>query len=220
MAEKREHDWAAIELEYRAGIRSLRTIGLQFGLTDAAIIKRAKRDGWTRDLGARVKAATEEKLRASVVSEEVSKGKQVSEDALVDAYANKQTGVVRRQGERIEKLTTLADRLTDELVHQTENLERYEQLGEIMDAADDSKAQEKLKIIYNKAMSSPGRIAAFRNLVETSKTLIGLERQNVGLADNANGEADAPEKEVEMSDQEAARRIAFMLTSAMQKGQT
>ena len=41
-------DWNAVELEYRAGIRSLRAIGAQFGVSDAGIIKRAKRDSWVR----------------------------------------------------------------------------------------------------------------------------------------------------------------------------
>ena len=46
-------DWESVEMQYRAGIRSLRDIGAEFGVSDVAIIKRAKRDEWTRDLSHR-----------------------------------------------------------------------------------------------------------------------------------------------------------------------
>jgi hypothetical protein len=51
-----EINWLAIESEYRAGIRALRPIGEQYGVTEAGIRKRAKRDEWDRDLTARIKA--------------------------------------------------------------------------------------------------------------------------------------------------------------------
>ena len=41
-------DWTAIEAHYRAGIRSLKHIGDEYGVSDAGIIKRARRDCWTR----------------------------------------------------------------------------------------------------------------------------------------------------------------------------
>ena len=207
----------SIELAYRAGVHSLATIGEQYGVSDAGILKRAKKEGWTRDLSKKIRAVTERKVIIHTLSPEELAEKEVSEERLVEAVATNQTGVVRRQGERIAKLTILADKLTDELVHQTTNLELYEQLGELMHAPDE-KGKDKLNEVYRKVTTSAGRIAAFRNLVETSKTLIGLERQNVGLADNSNGDADTPEQKVEMTDQEAARRIAFLFTASMQKG--
>lgn len=53
MSDKKDIDWNAVELEYRAGIKSLKAIGNEFGVSDAGILKRAKRDGWERDLSAR-----------------------------------------------------------------------------------------------------------------------------------------------------------------------
>lgn len=49
-------DWDAVEREYRIGLRSLKDIGVEFGVSDAGIIKRAKRDGWVRDLSARIES--------------------------------------------------------------------------------------------------------------------------------------------------------------------
>lgn len=43
-------DWEHIELDYRAGVKTLRPIAAEHGITHGAINKRAKRDGWERDL--------------------------------------------------------------------------------------------------------------------------------------------------------------------------
>jgi len=48
-------DWEAIETAYRAGALSLREIGAQYGVTEGAIRKRAKRDGWVRKGGTQVR---------------------------------------------------------------------------------------------------------------------------------------------------------------------
>jgi len=50
-------DWEAIEREFRAGQLSVVEIGRQHGLSHTAINKRAKRDGWTRNLADKVRKA-------------------------------------------------------------------------------------------------------------------------------------------------------------------
>lgn len=42
-------DWAGVEREYCAGIRGVREISRAFGVSDTAIHKRAKTDGWVRE---------------------------------------------------------------------------------------------------------------------------------------------------------------------------
>lgn len=46
----RSKTWEGIENEYRAGIRSLRDIGEEYGVSHAAIRKRAERDRWSRGI--------------------------------------------------------------------------------------------------------------------------------------------------------------------------
>lgn len=48
-------DWEAIESAYRAGVLSLRDIGEQYGVTEGAIRKRAKKFGWVRNSGTQVR---------------------------------------------------------------------------------------------------------------------------------------------------------------------
>lgn len=47
-------DWIAIEADYRAGVKTLRAIGDEHGISHAAINKRAKRDGWERGIDSRI----------------------------------------------------------------------------------------------------------------------------------------------------------------------
>ena len=48
-AKRAQIDWDGVELHYRAGIRSLMDIAKEYGVSDAGILKRAKRDGWEKN---------------------------------------------------------------------------------------------------------------------------------------------------------------------------
>lgn len=204
-------DWQAVELQYRAGIKSLKTIGSEFGCTDAGILRRAKKEGWTRDLKERIRAATEAKLQR-LASPETA----ISEELVVDANANNQVAVTRENRDDIQRLLNLIYRMLGELEETTSNRDLFNQVGELMRSPDE-KGLDKLNDLYRKVISLPSRVKAMKDLTDSVKTLIGLKRQAYGLADNANGEADKPAEQAEMSEAETARRIAFVFASAMHK---
>ena len=56
MNEKRVVDWESIERDYRAGLLSVREIAAAQGVSHTAIQKRAKVEGWDRDLKAKILA--------------------------------------------------------------------------------------------------------------------------------------------------------------------
>jgi len=63
----RQIDWVEIEKEYRAGQLSNVEIGKQFGVSEGAIRKKAKKNGWEKDLSNAVRSRVREKLvRATV----------------------------------------------------------------------------------------------------------------------------------------------------------
>lgn len=179
-SEKRAIDWEAVELQYRAGIRSLKDIGAEFGVSDAGILKRAKRDGWTRDLSAKIKAKADAKVSADAVSAEVSALTKVAEREIVEANAELQARVRREQRKDIQRSRKLVMSLLGELEHQTEHRELYEQLGELMYAPDE-KGVDKLNEIYRKAMSLQGRTGTMKSLSDSLKTLVALEREAFGI---------------------------------------
>ena len=55
-------DWEAIEREYRAGQLSVSEIARQHNISHAAILQKAKRKGWERNLADRIKEAVTSKL--------------------------------------------------------------------------------------------------------------------------------------------------------------
>ena len=62
MNDKPKTDWDAIEREYRAGQLSNREIAARFGVTEGAIRKKAKTEGWQKDLADKVRKEVRAKL--------------------------------------------------------------------------------------------------------------------------------------------------------------
>ncbi|ENZ1677258.1 hypothetical protein ACXD0S_003919, partial [Proteus mirabilis] len=80
-------DWEAIESAYRAGVMSIREIASQYEITHQAISKRAKKEGWERDLKAKVKARAENLVAKREVASLVATEKAISERQLIEANA-------------------------------------------------------------------------------------------------------------------------------------
>lgn len=105
-----------------------------------------------------------------------------------------------------------------ELEAESNNPELFAEIAEIL-AAPDDRGQDRLNEAYRKAISLPQRIDGVKKLAETLKTLIGLERQAFGIADNAEG--DKPkETPAEDSPTQAARKIAFALALGLKAAQS
>lgn len=77
--EKRIIDWEGVEAAYVAGMESLRAIGERFGVSDAGIIKRARKYGWKRaspkTVGKLISAFADAKEEGLDVVSAVSKSK-------------------------------------------------------------------------------------------------------------------------------------------------
>ena len=191
MTEKKVIDWEKIELDYRSGVKSLREIASEQGVSDTAIRKRAKRDDWVRDLSAKIKAKADDLVRKEQVRSEVRTQNTISEKETIDANANLVASVRLAHRKDIQRSRSIAMKLFDELEHQVgvENAELLEQLGEIM-RDEDEKGQDKLNDIYHKIISLPGRVKAAKDLSDALSTLIRLERQAFDLDDKNNTTID------------------------------
>ena len=108
-------DWAAVEPHFRAGIRSLKSMGVEFGVTPAAIIKHFRKRGVTRDLKARIVAQAQAKVNAAVVNEAVNANGVHQERAIVDANANVLASVQIAHRTDIARARKLARKLLAEL---------------------------------------------------------------------------------------------------------
>ena len=192
MAEKKVIDWEKIELDYRAGVKTLRQIADEHYISHVSINKRAKRDGWVRDLSAKIKAKADDLVTKSLVTNEVTNEKRLTEKQIIDEGATALTNIRLGQRKDIQRSRKIAMSLFDELEHQVgiENVENLEKLGELL-RSDDDKGRDALNDLYMKIISMPGRVKSMKDLSDTLKTLIALERQAFGLDDENNKPVDA-----------------------------
>ena len=180
-------DWEAVELHYRAGIRSLKNIGAEYGVSDAGIIKRAKRDGWTKNLAAKIKAKAEAKVSAAAVSAEVSVQRAANEQQVVEANADLQYRIRIEHRQDIGRSRYLFRSLLSELEAETQNVELFKSLGELLDESGPDPTgtwrKDKLNELYVKVTSQVGRIDGAKKLTEMLEKLVKLERQAFGIED-------------------------------------
>lgn len=175
-------DWEAIESAYRAGVMSLREIASQHDISEGAIRKRAKRDDWSRDLNAKIKARSDDMVRKQEVRSQVRSEAALSERVLIEATAEVITNVRMEHRGDIRRARELANVLFDELSAECADVAALEKLGELMIEPDDN-GRDKLNELYHAVISLPERVKSAKALSETLKNLIGLERQAYGLDD-------------------------------------
>jgi hypothetical protein len=108
-------DWERIELDYRAGVKTLRQIADENGITHGAINKRAKRDGWERDLSEKIQRKADALVSKAAVSSEVSKETRAAERAVVDANAQAIADVRLAHRRDIHRARRITNALLDEL---------------------------------------------------------------------------------------------------------
>lgn len=155
---KAKVDWDALRPHYEAGVIPLKTLGKQFGCSDAAIIKHAAKQvpPWTRNLMGRIQAAADAKVASRAVSAQVSeKGKALTE-AVVDGNAELQANIRLEHRKDIKKARALTVRM----------------LGELEGAG-----------TGKKKLDLPQRALVVKNLTEAMRVQVGLERQAFGIDD-------------------------------------
>jgi hypothetical protein len=188
MTNKKATDWERIELDYRAGIMTLREMGALHSVSEGAIRKRAKRDNWTRDLNTKIKMRADELVRKEEVRKAVRIEGIVSEVRQVEIGAELLKDIKLGRRERVTRASALTDKLIEELEFLTDNRDLFDKLGELMESPDDN-GMDRLNDAYHKVIGLSGRIKMNKELSETMKTLFTLEAQAFGLTDEAGEES-------------------------------
>ncbi|MBT9571096.1 MAG: hypothetical protein IV106_08305 [Pseudomonas umsongensis] len=180
-------DWERIEQLYRAGLLSVREIASTCAISHVAIHKRAKRDGWTRDLAGKIKAKADSLVNTQVVNSEVNKDRALTERGIVDANAKVIADIRLAHRTDIGRSRRLANKLLAELEAITDE---NGTLRELIDQLKDDEGPAALLEAAEKMASLPGRSKIIKELSETLKNLITLERQAYDL-ENAGSDDPA-----------------------------
>lgn len=200
-------DWERIEADYRAGLLSVREIAAANGVSHVAIGKRAKRDGWERDLDAKIKAKAEALVTKAEVTKEVTSEQAVTERRIVEANAQVIAEVRVSHRRDIARARSLAMKLLDELEVQTDSVDLLEQLETALAGED---GPDGLTRVFQRVTSTAGRIDSAKKLAEAMKVLVSMEREAYGIVDAAKvehtGKDGGPVEVVHMTP-DAIRRV-------------
>jgi hypothetical protein len=192
--EKSPTDWEAIEREYRNGQLSVSEIGRHYNVSHTAINKKAKKEGWKRDLTEKVRQEIASRLVSDefqrrnareTIEEAAARGVQLVREHRSDIQANRSA------------VTELIAELIDTNAHREEIEETIYDETETEEgdspAAKAEKAKKRARMLAAVALPSRANIA--NTLASALKTLIPLERQAFNLDERGNppdGSADNP----------------------------
>lgn len=185
-------DWERIELDYRAGIKTLRQIAGEHGISHVAVNKRAKKDGWERDLAAKIQAKADALVTKSLVTTPVTKERQMAEKAVVDANAQAVADVRLAHRADIHRARRITNALLQELEQQTEPqvLALLKQLGEML-RNEDERGIDRRNDLYQAVISLPERSKTMKTLAESLRVLVDMERTAFGMGKDSGQAADA-----------------------------
>lgn len=179
----KQPDWEAIERAYRAGLLSIREIASAHGITHGAINKRAKRDGWERDLKAKIKAKADALVSKRSVSTVVSTKSPDTEREIIELNAEVIANIRMAHRGDISRSRRLTNKLLDELESLTDEQGTIKELIDQLKDGDheDGEAMADVLALAKKMSALPTRTKTMKELAETLKTLVALERQAYDL---------------------------------------
>lgn len=194
MSDKVTPDWNQIELDYRAGIKSLRQIASEHGIkSDNSIRKRAAKFGWQRDLNNTINDVADEIVRKDTVRNQVRSKSvhsenvrttqddrqdfDISEEETIEenAKAIAQVRIAHRKDIARSRnlvntlLSEIEDISTQDVQHNIKELLDFLLDGEQIDIFD--------AMAIKKILSMDNRIKNLKALTDSLKTVVGLERQ-------------------------------------------
>lgn len=183
MSERAQIDWERVELDYRAGILTLREMASLHGVSHTAIKKKADKEGWERDLSARVKAKAEALVSKELVSKEVSSEQKVTEQKHVEIGARVLANVVLEHHASIRRGRTLVMSLLSELEMQTGDISLYQQLADML-KFENEETSDKRRELLAKVIALPARTKVMKDLADSLRILVALEREAYGIGED------------------------------------
>lgn len=186
-ADKSQTDWGVVERHYRVGLKSLRTIADENGITEGAIRKRAKRDGWTRNLEEKIQEKAKEKVRKALVRTESTQLTPETEKATVEAFSDVVALVDESQRKDVQRALEIQRGMMEELaaLSNPQFFELLEWVGELMHEQEfdrnGNEKPDKVNELYRYIISLAGRIKMAKELAAGHGVYIPMQRKMFGL---------------------------------------
>ena len=190
MAKKVKANWEAIELAYRANVKTVAQIAEDFNVKDSTLRSRAKRNGWSRDLGKRIRLEADNIVNANAVKREVGRLESM-DNATVEENAKLTASIRISHREDIGTARQLSMMLFDDLRAQigTDNRKRLEDL--FITALKAGVINESVLEAYERVTSVSNHVRTLKDLADIMTKFVTLERQAYGLDDTDSSPIDA-----------------------------
>ena len=183
-------EWQPIELAYRTTSATLRELEIQFGVGYAHIAKKAKDEGWTRDLRPLVRSATDAALLREAVAEKqrneattgVANNAQQAAISVVEAQAELNRRVITKHRGALDRARSLAEKLMAEVEAVTDALSEADRVAlatAITSAGVDPQRAKELVAITGVGV----RMELLKDLSTALARLVPLERTAYSLDD-------------------------------------
>ena len=190
MAKKVKANWEAIELAYRANVKTVAQIAEDFDVKDSTLRSRAKRNNWSRDLGKRIRLEADKIVNANAVQREVGRLESM-DNATVQENAKLTASIRMSHRQDISTARTLMMALLGDLQAQAGS-ENRKNLDDLFIVALKAKVIDESALeAYERVTSLTNHIRLMKDLADTMSKLVALERQAWGLDDKDNSPVDA-----------------------------
>lgn len=175
-------DWEQVELEYRAGVMTKAAIGKAHGISPTAVNKRAKAEGWSRDLSKRIDAERESKVSRAMVSTKVLEQQRATDEQVVQANAQIQADTILEEVQEVKAFKQAAFGLVREIAAIGNGTLR-EALAVVLDekVRENPTAAKALHKAFDSALSLGGRAFNLRNAGASLATAWDKERLILGI---------------------------------------
>lgn len=180
---KKVVDWELIERHYRAGIKTLRQIGEEYGTSHVSIQKRAKKFGWTRSLTEKIQQKAQELVTKQAVTKAGTNQQLLTDSQTVQAYSEIVANVEMTQRSDLDMALNLSRSQMVELtaLSRPDIQIALEQLGEMMDTSgktDDGRViVDKANELYRYIISLPGRVKMAKEIAAAHGVYIPIQRK-------------------------------------------
>jgi hypothetical protein len=120
MTTRKRYDWQLIKDDYRTGRFSLQQLSDRHGPDKATISRRARDEGWEKDLTEQVRQRTREKVSRTALPEEAREHypAENDEEALVEIAADENAALVRAHQGTLARWRQLSERYVELLSKQ------------------------------------------------------------------------------------------------------
>lgn len=191
---KPKTDWDAVERDYRTGKFTLRELAALHNISHQAIQAKAKKQEWSQDLGEQIRQATNARLVASLVDNEVAKsGQTVANTVLVAAEMNTQVILGHRHG--LNRITRIKAKLLDHIEQAVDNLPELAQIVEMV-RNEGENGMDKANDALKKSLGRGAIVDDLKKLAEVDERVRKGEREAFSITSEVEEAASRQQRRV------------------------